>query len=56
MLKYNLDIQIFVILPWKELKSVVEKKPKDITEKEKEKYKAFFESQTGILKLTKTYT
>ena len=53
MLKYNLDIQIFVILPWKELKSVVEKKTKDITEKEKEKYKAFFESQTGILIIEK---
>ena len=53
MLKYNLDIQIFVILPWKELKSVVEKKTKDITEKEEAKYKAFFESQTGILIIEK---
>ena len=53
MLKYNLDIQIFVILPWKELKSVVEKKTKDITEKEKEKYKAFFEGEAGIFIIEK---
>ena len=31
----------------------MEKKTKDITEKEKEKYKAFFESQTGILIIEK---
>ena len=52
-MKYNLDIQIFVILPWKELESIVEKKTKDITEGEKEKYKAFFGSETGIFIIEK---
>ena len=46
-MKYNLDIQIFIILPWKELKSIAEK-TKDITEEEKKNYKAFFEGETGI--------
>ena len=41
------------ILPWKELKSIVEKKPKDITKEEKEKYKVFFEGETGIFIIKK---
>ena len=56
-LKYNLGIQIFIILPWKELESIVKKKTKDITKEKKEKYKAFFEGETGIFvieKLTRT--
>ena len=52
-LKYNLGIQIFVILSWKELESIVKKKTKDITEEEKEKYKTFFEVETGIFIIEK---
>ena len=52
-MKYNLDIQIFVILPWKELKIIVEKKPKDITKEKKEKKKRFFEGETGIFIIEK---
>ena len=56
-MKYNLGIQIFIIFPWKELGSIVKKKKKDITKEKKEKYKAFFEGETGIFvieKLTRT--
>ena len=51
-MKYNLGIQIFIMLPWKELESIVEKK-KDITKEEKEKYKTFFEGETGIFIIEK---
>ena len=50
-MKYNLNIQIFAILPWKELKSITPKKT--ITKEEKEKYKAFFEGEPGILIIEK---
>ena len=40
-------------MPWKDLESIVVKETKDITEEEKEKYKAFFEDETGIEKLTR---
>ena len=40
-------------MPWKDLESIVVKKTKDITEEETEKYKAFFEDETGILIIEK---
>ena len=41
-LKYNLGIQIFIILPWKELESIVKKKKtKDITKEKKKNIKHF---------------
>ena len=40
-------------MPWKDLESIVVKKTKDITEEETEKYKAFFEDETGIFIIEK---
>ena len=40
-------------MPWKDLESIVVKETKDITEEEKEKYKAFFEDETGIFIIEK---
>ena len=40
-------------MPWKDLESIVVKTTKDITEEETEKYKAFFEDETGIFIIEK---
>ena len=42
-----------MILPLKELESIFAKKTKDITEEEKQRYKAFFKNEKGIFIIEK---
>ena len=42
-----------MILHLKELESIFEKKTKDITEEEKQRYKAFFKNEKGIFIIEK---
>ena len=51
--KHRQNIQILLRFSWEELKSIMAKKPKKITEEEKQKYKAYFESEKGLFIIEK---
>ena len=49
-LEAQIKLQIFVIMPYKESNSIM---AKNITEEEKQKYKAYFKGETGIFVIEK---
>ena len=51
--KQKQNIQILPRLSWEELKSIVAKKQKAFQKEKKQKYKAYFEGETGIFIIQK---
>ena len=51
--KHKQNIQVLLRLSWEELKSIMAKKPKNISEEEKQKHKAYFEGKKGVFIIEK---
>ena len=52
-MKHNLGIQILLMLFQRESENTAAKKTKDITEEEKQKYKAHFKGEEGVFIIEK---